>query len=212
MSAVSERIAQDVRKINELSTAIGNRITIKSTNGNPINKIIVEINYPTAPSNKYPDEVQDKTLVEIKLVSRYPFVEPSATITSPIFHPNVYSTGKICFGTKWLPTQGLDLLVKRIIQIITFDETILNEDSPANSTALVWYRLAVGKYPEAFPTDKFNIKEVSRGKVAWKNIETNVNERVVISCPECRGTLRVRKRSKGNISCPKCRNKFYVET
>jgi len=208
MSAVSERITQDIRKINELSRTIGNRITIKSTSGNPINKIIVEINYPTAPSNKYPDQVQDKTLVKIELVSRYPFVEPTATITSPIFHPNVYTSGKICLGTKWLPTQGLDLLVKRIIQIITFDETILNEDSPANGTALSWYRSALRKYPEAFPTDKLSIKETPKGKVSWKNID----ERIVINCPECRGSLRVKKGSKGNISCPKCKNKFYVET
>lgn len=136
MTAFSERINQDIRKINELSDSIGGRISIKKQSGTPVNSMVIEIDYPTAPSKDYPNQVQKKTEVHIKLLSRYPFQEPEATITTPIFHPNVYQSGKICFGTKWLPSQGLDLLIKRIIQIITFDETILNEGSPANGAAL----------------------------------------------------------------------------
>lgn len=170
MTISAERVKQDLRKIEELSKSVDGRIQVKSTSGNPINKIVLEIDYPTAPSSEFPKKIQQKTEVKIELLSRYPFQEPSATITTPIYHPNVYSSGKICLGAKWLPTQGLDLLVRRIIQIITFDETILNERSPANGQALSWYRSTIKKYPDSFPTDKLIVKEQSKKKMSWSNI------------------------------------------
>lgn len=209
---MSERVVHDLRKIEELSKSVNGRVKIKSLSGNPTNKIILELDYPTAPSTNYPKQVQQRTEVRIELLSRYPFQEPSATITTPIYHPNVYSSGKICLGTKWLPTQGLDLLVKRIIQIITFDETILNEASPANRDALSWYRAAVSKYPNAFPTDKLIIKEQPKKTMSWNNVDDSAYGKAIITCPSCKGSIRVPIGKKGNIVCPKCTNKFYVET
>jgi len=212
MSAFSERIIQDIRKIEELSNTVAGRVKIKSKSGNPVNNIVLEIAFPTAPSSNYPQQVQDKTEVRIELLSNYPFKEPLATITTPIYHPNVYGSGKICFGTKWMPSHGLDLLVKRIIQIITFDESILNEKSPANTTALSWYRGAVRKHRHAFPTDKLVIKEEPKKKMAWNNIEKSSSDRSVVSCPACNGSLRVPVGRKGNLACPMCAHKFYIET
>ncbi|MCL5227404.1 ubiquitin-conjugating enzyme E2 [Pseudomonas nunensis] len=212
MNAMAERVFQDLRKIEELSKAAEGRVTIRSKSGNPINTIILELNFPTAPSTKYPQLVQKRTEVKIELLSRYPFQEPVATITTPIFHPNVYSSGRVCLGSKWLPTQGLDLLVKRIIQIITFDETILNEASPANRDALLWYRTAVRTSPNAFPTGKLIIKEQPAGKVGWNNVSSETTEKAVIICPSCKASLRVPFGKKGNVSCPKCNVTFYIET
>lgn len=171
MTISAERVKQDLRKIDELSKSVGGRVKVKSTFGNPVNRIVIEIDYPTAPSSDFPQRIQQKTEVNIELLSRYPFQEPSATITTPIYHPNVFSSGKICLGAKWLPTQGLDLLVKRIIQIITFDETILNERSPANSQALSWYKSAVSKHPDSFPTDKLVVKQESKQKISWNEVK-----------------------------------------
>jgi ubiquitin-protein ligase len=212
MNALAERVKQDLRKIEALSKTLDGRIKVKSTDGSPINKIVLEINYPTAASRAYPDKIQNATEVRIELLSRYPFQEPTATITTPIYHPNVYTSGKICFGTKWLPTQGLDLLAKRIIQIITFDESILNEKSPANSDALHWYREARGKTPNAFPTDKLEIRETKKSTMSWKNIEGEKNEKTLVSCPQCNSSLRVATGKSGNISCPKCNEKFFIRT
>jgi ubiquitin-protein ligase len=170
MALSPERVLQDLRKIDELSNSLRGRIRTVSSSGSPVNQIFLEINYPTAPSKDYPQKIQHKTSVKIELLARYPFQEPVATITTPIFHPNVYSSGKICFGTKWLPTQGLDLLVRRIIQIITFDETILNEISPANSKALTWYKQAVLINSNAFPTEKFVLQQQTRQRITWNNI------------------------------------------
>ena len=213
MGAFTERVKQDIIKIEAFSKATGNRVRLQSTHGNPVNKIVVQLHYATAPSDAYPQKVQDATEVKIELLSRYPFQEPNATITTPIYHPNVYSSGKICFGTKWLPTEGLDLLVKRIIQIITFDPMILNVSSPANRQALNWWLSAVKKHPDAFPTDKLEIREsTAKPSIAWTNVSTTLEEKVVIRCPQCSGQLRVLRNKKGNITCPKCQNIIFVET
>ena len=212
MSISAERIKQDLIKIAELSKSVNGRIKVISTTGNPVNKILLEIDYPTAPSKDYPRAVQQKTEVKIELLSRYPFQEPKATITTPIVHPNVYSSGQICFGTKWLPTQGLDLLARRIIQIITFDETILNEQSPANGTALSWYRDASRRNPEAFPTDKLSITEQPKKKISWNNASQADIEKTIVSCPNCGTSMRVPSGKKLNVNCSKCSHQFLVTT
>ena len=212
MTISAERIKQDLRKIDELSKSVNGRVKVKSTSGNPVNSIVLEIDYPTAPSSDFPKKVQQKTEVKIELLSRYPFQEPSATITTPIYHPNVYSSGKICLGTKWLPTQGLDLLVRRIIQIITFDETILNERSPANGHALSWYRSAVINHPNSFPTDKLVVTDEPKKKMSWSNMDSKEEQKAVVTCPKCDGSLRVPAGKKLNVTCPKCTHKFLVTT
>lgn len=212
MSISAERIKQDLRKIDELSKSVNGRIKVKSTSGNPVSKILLELDYPTASSKDYPRKVQQKTEVKIELLSRYPFQEPSATITTPIYHPNVYGSGKICLGKKWLPTQGLDLLVKRIIQIITFDEATIDEFDPANGSASNWYKGAVIKYPEAFPTDKLVVIEQPTKKISWNNVSNSDDQKTVVSCPECKGSLRIPAGKKLNVNCPKCTHKFLVTT
>lgn len=212
MSARDERVVQDIRKIEELSKSVGGRVRIKKRSGNPVSQIILELEYPTAPSKSYPRTRQETTEVKIDLLSRYPFQEPTATITTPIFHPNVYSSGKICFGTKWLPTQGLDLLVKRIIQIITFDETILNEMSPANGSALSWYRNAINQHPESFPTDKLIVREEPKKKMSWSNVDADKESKALISCPNCKKSLRAPKGKTLNVKCPGCEHRFQIRT
>lgn len=213
MSAFAERVKQDLIRLEALSKATGNRVQVKSTQGNPVNKIVLQLQYATAPSGSYPIEVQKSTEVKIELLSKYPFQGPNATIVTPIYHPNVYTSGKICFGTKWLPTQGLDLLVKRIVQIITFDPMILNVRSPANGQALNWYSKAVRKNPDAFPTDKLEIRETTtKLKMGWTDISGTPGGKVVITCENCKARLRLPKNKKGNVSCPKCQHRFFVET
>lgn len=212
MTISTERIKQDLRKIDELSKSVNDRVKVKSTSGNPVNSIVLEIDYPTAPSSDFPKKIQQKTEVKIELLSRYPFQEPSATITTPIYHPNVYSSGKICLGTKWLPTQGLDLLVRRIIQIITFDETILNERSPANGHALSWYRSAVINHPNSFPTDKLVVTDEPKKKMSWSNMDSKEEQKAVVTCPKCDRSLRVPAGKKLNVTCPKCTHNFLVTT
>ncbi len=213
-TAFNERRDQDLRKLENLAEQSGGMIRVVSVSRNPISQIVVELRYKTASNKSYPREIFEKTQVQINLSSRYPFQEPSAVIKTKIFHPNVYSSGKICFGIKWLPTEGLDLLVKRIVQIITFDPAILNEKSPANGEALNWYRSTKSRSPDAFPTQPVrfpNFEEMK--KIRWNDMESPQRpEKVVVSCPSCRGALRVPKGKLGKIRCPSCACLFEANT
>lgn len=208
MSAFATRVQEDLRKIDLLSRETDGRVNVVSTTGDPVREIVIELKYPTADSSNFPSVVRHSTVVKIDLLSRYPFQEPSAKIVTPIHHPNVYTSGQICFGTKWLPTQGLDLLVKRIIKIITFDDSILNEASPANGQALAWYRRAVVQYPSSFPTTKLIQEQPAKKAMSWNNIET----KVVVKCSHCGISLRLTAGGRGNVTCPSCKTGFYVET
>ena len=55
------------------------------------------------------------------------------------FHPHVYENLTLCIGN-WKVTETLDLLVKRIINVLIYDLGVIDEKSPANSSALNWYK------------------------------------------------------------------------
>jgi LSD1 subclass zinc finger protein len=210
MSALDERRLQDVRKLQDLASRSGGKITITSATGNPINRVTVELRYITAPSGRYPEIKTSHTTLVIDLLARYPLQAPSATIKTPIFHPNVYPSGQICLGGKWLPTESLDLLVKRIIQIVTFDPSVLNETSPANGGALQWYRQTIARYPGAFPTERAVFEAAAEDKkIVWKDA---VPSHVIVKCPGCPQQLRVPSGKEGRVRCPSCGTTFEART
>lgn len=218
MSAFNERRNQDLFKLRDLAKRSNGKIAIGAVAGNPISEINVVLRYKTAPSINYPNVVQDESHVAIKLSARYPFQAPSAFISTPVFHPNVFASGQVCLGNQWVPTQGLDLLVEKIIRIITFDPTMLNAASPANGSALGWYSKAVRSYPGAFPTDRLGIfQNEQMSSIKWKEKSESSPlpgsaDKVVIHCPKCRAGLRIVSGRKGTVTCPKCSNEFEVQT
>ncbi len=214
MSAFAERRTQDVQKLHALAAGSGGRVRILKTAGAPVSSIEIELLYRTAGGQNYPREHRESTICKIVLPARYPFVEPSVEIKTPILHPNVWASGKVCLGVKWLPTQGLDLLVNRLIQIIIFDETILNELSPANGTALSWYRSAKRQHPSAFPTDSLlPAGSSSPPKMSWSEAPpAPAPERVSRACPSCKATLALPSGRAGRVKCPKCSAAFEVGT
>jgi LSD1 subclass zinc finger protein len=214
-SAFEERRQEDIKKLRELESATRGRVRVLKVVGNPANQIELLLVCKTAPGARFPEEVSDQTRVRIELPARYPFQEPSAVITTKIFHPNVYASGKICFGTKWLPTEGLDLLAKRIVKIITFDSSILNERSPANAEALQWYRAAVRRHPASFPTDSIVFGVIGGDKtIIWKerNNPEKVTEKSIVSCSGCKTQLRVPSGREGIIRCPSCGQLFQARS
>ena len=215
--AFNQRREQDIKKIEQLAQSSNGLIKITDINGNPANQITIKLVYKTASDKSYPSNVCTNSVVQIELTARYPFQEPSAFFKTKVFHPNVYTSGKICFGTKWLPTEGLDLLVKRIVQIITFDQSILNENSPANGDALSWYRKAKQKNPNAFPTQPISFTDARvKPTISWKDKSSGNDQsagaKVIINCPNCNGQLRVPSGKKGTIKCPTCKSPFETST
>lgn len=217
MTAFTERRMQDLEKLRALASRSSGKIQVVSVRGNPPNEIELELRYRTAGSKDYPRSAQSTTRVVVQLSSRYPFQEPNALVRTPIVHPNVYASGKICLGAKWLPTQGLDLLVQRIVRIVTFDPTILNARSPANGDASNWYQVARRAHPEAFPTDVVSFAAESRtGGVKWQDRTERDSQaaesRRVVTCPRCGVGLRLPVGRIGIVRCPKCAVSFEAQT
>lgn len=214
MSAGAERRREDLRRLESLCASSGGRVRLLGRKGDPPSEIIIELRCKTAGSRDYPGRYVEHTEVRIQFPARYPFQEPLAEVLTPIFHPNVFPAGRICFGTKWIPTEGLDLLVKRIGQIVTFDPALLNEHSPANRDAVGWYRATRARHPGAFPTDSLPFLEAARKQTTtkWRDLSAEATPAAprIVLCGRCSQQLRVPGGSGIQVRCPKCGNVFRV--
>ena len=171
MNPLAQRRIQDVAKIARLETRTRGRITITETVDTPPSEIVISIGYRTVPTPRYPAEVRDKTRIRVVLGARYPFQEPAVEILDPIYNPNIYPSGRVCLGTKWLATEGLDLVVLRVAKILTFDPDTVNERAPANMEAAMWFKAMIELHPEAFPTEKIDLApEVAVKTVRWNEV------------------------------------------
>src|SRR5687767_6355221 len=148
---------QDLAKITRLGIRTRGRIAVTETVDTPPSQIVISLAYKTAPTPQYPAEARDITRIRVLLGARYPFQEPAVEILDPIYNPNVYPSGRVCLGNKWLATEGLDLVILRVAKILTFDPETVNDRNPANMEAAMWYKVMVERHPEAFPTEKVDL-------------------------------------------------------
>lgn len=154
MNALDTRRKEDLLKIKALCSHSGGRIAFVSADGEAPSTINLRLNYKTVGSERYPESAMSSVSLKIQIPFGYPFKSPPiATLDPVVYHPSVYGSGQVCLGRKWIVSEYLDLLVKRVIRIITYQEDVLNEASPANASALRWHRDRKRKYRPMFPTD-----------------------------------------------------------
>ncbi|MBD2552006.1 hypothetical protein H6G51_01815 [Limnothrix sp. FACHB-708] len=72
---------------------------------------------------------------------------PTVKLTTPIFHPNVFSSGRFCFqGSElMIMSHPLDALVKRVIGMLQYEN--LRFGTPANGEAAKWANLNRHLFP-----------------------------------------------------------------
>lgn len=90
--------------------------------------------------------------VELRLPSAYPERLSNDDVTflsAPIFHPNVFSDGRICIR-RYHATESLAKFVLRLAHYIQCDPDFTGLDSPANGSAKAFFSV----HPELFPTDR----------------------------------------------------------
>lgn len=209
------RLAADSERLRALAAASRGRITLLALPAPGSPRFVLDLGFVTAGSSAYPGSDRRTTSrLTIDLPARYPFMPPSATITTPIFHPNVYPSGLVCLGTKWLPSEGMDLFVRRIAQLVTFDPLIVNIHSAANPAALHWYAQALRKFPHAFPTDRVDLEtpEARDAQIRWNESTVAGAARVIRRCPHCGANLRLPAGRRGTVRCPKCARGFEADT
>jgi uncharacterized C2H2 Zn-finger protein len=208
------RVASDLEHLRALAAASGGRIGLVGTPAP--GRFVLELDYATAGSREYPTVRGTRTRLVIDLPARYPFQPPIATVTTPIFHPNVHPSGVVCLGAKWLPSEGMDLFVRRVARLLTFDPQLVNVHSAANPDALLWYLDALQRHPGAFPSERIEVMlpDEHPTSVRWRDTEGHPEhgERVIRRCPRCGAQLRLPAGCSGTVRCPKCGSAFETTT
>jgi len=156
----------DYEKVRQLSSRSNGKVVLEEYRGNPPYRY--EIGYKIRSIvglGSGRPKWGDYHRAEIMLSSNYPLTEPNASMLTPVFHPHVFPSLKICMGRKWTPTEYLDDFVARIGQILCFNPEYIDQSSPANREALDW----VNKNHHLIPTDRLEIAErTGQGIKAWK--------------------------------------------
>jgi ubiquitin-protein ligase len=143
MNAIIKRRENDLKKLRELEKKY-KFLKIKKIEGNPISEITLELNLNLPISSK---KNHDSFELKIKLPSNYPLTRPSFSINPVVFNPHVFESGNFCMGDKWMPSNTLDLEVLRVIKILLFYPEFINTHSPANSSALSWFKKNIKNFP-----------------------------------------------------------------
>lgn len=201
-------------RLRQLIRESGGRIRLIGATGDPVDRLRLVLKYRTAANDLYPEQSRDSSDVDIVLPARYPFVAPKVTIKTPVFHPNVYSSGLVCLGETWIASEGLDLLVRRLIRLVTLDPLVSGGMPPANQMASSWYHRKRKQSPDIFPTEAVNFEdETKQSRISFFDAkQEQVQQRTVVACKACGKSLRLPTGKRGRVMCPGCRQYFEAVT
>lgn len=102
--------------------------------------------------------LRDRHEVAIRLGANYPRMMPELSWKSPIFHPNISSSGFVClggYGTFWVPSLNLDELCVMLWSMIRYENYDVN--SPYNREAALW---AKTQHTFKFPLDPRPLRDL----------------------------------------------------
>ncbi len=89
--------------------------------------------------------------VSIYLHAEYPLKQPQIKWLTPIYHPNIHTTGAVCIGA-WWPAKTLDELILTMGDMVQYKN--LDPKDPMNSQAAAWAR----RNRHLFPVDGRELK------------------------------------------------------
>ncbi len=130
------RLRNDYQRIRDLVNR-SELIHIMYTDGDPPEKYLVRftcrgIERLTPGGKPIIREVHE---VSIYLHAEYPLKQPQLKWQTPIFHPNIHSTGAVCIGA-WWPAKTLDELLLTLGEMVQYKN--LGPKDPMNSRAASW--------------------------------------------------------------------------
>lgn len=94
---------------------------------------------------------RDEHQVVVRFNASYPRMMPELVWKTPIFHPNISSSGVVClggYGTYWVPSVTLDELCTMLWDMIRYKN--FDPESPYNRQAAIWAKQQNGA---RFPID-----------------------------------------------------------
>lgn len=98
----------------------------------------------------HPDVLtRDEHQVVVRFNASYPRMMPELVWKTPIFHPNISSSGVVClggYGTYWVPSVTLDELCTMLWDMIRYKN--FDPESPYNRQAALWAKQhAAARFP-----------------------------------------------------------------
>ena len=114
--------------------------------------------------------LRDVHQVSVELAAAYPRLIPNLSWQTPIFHPNISSSGIVClggYGTNWVPSLSLDELCNMLWDMIRYKN--FDTESPYNKDAAIW---AKSQTQFAFPLDNRSLRDlVGRDRGQGESVE-----------------------------------------
>lgn len=92
----------------------------------------------------------------------YPAQPPVLRVLTPVVHPHIWANGVVCLGA-WRPSEGLDILLQRVGDLLTYAPAALNWRSVANDDAARWAR----RHQDMFPLDVPLFAAVPSRMLTW---------------------------------------------
>lgn len=102
-----------------------------------------------------PLRIREHHQVRITIPEDYPLRPPVVHFEEGLFHPNVFASGRLCWGIAesdaswWRGGEGLGLLVERLLAIVVGSRECTNLRSPAELRAVSVYAENAGLFPLA---------------------------------------------------------------
>jgi len=106
--------------------------------------------------------LRDVHEVTIELAAAYPRLIPNLSWKTPIFHPNISSSGVVClggYGTNWVPSLTLDEMCTMLWDMIRYRN--FDTESPYNKDAALWARSQTNYQ---FPLDNRSLRNQISGQ------------------------------------------------
>jgi ubiquitin-protein ligase len=146
------RLRNDYQKLRELVNR-SELIHIMHSDGDPPEKYLIQFTCrgveKLTPRGK--PIYREQHEVSVYLHAEYPLKQPQLKWLTPIFHPNIHSTGAVCIGA-WWPAKTLDQLLLTLGEMVQYKN--LGPKDPMNSKAAAW---AI-RNKSLFPIDRRPLK------------------------------------------------------
>lgn len=139
------RLHNEYRKVQELVNR-SDFIHILNTEGDPPERYLIRFTCKGVERLNARGQavIREQHEVRVYLHAEYPLKQPQLKWMTPIFHPNIHSTGAVCIGA-WWAAKTLDELLLTLGEMVQYKN--LDPKDPMNSKAAQWALRNKGLFP-----------------------------------------------------------------
>ena len=158
MNPQQVRLREELRRLQALAAAHPQAITIVKWDDDPPTWYSIDLHCRGGASfdeDKNVVTTKKTHRVQIDMGSKYPVHRPAVHVESPFFNPHIFPSGAVCLGGAWSKSETLDIFVQRLWGLLVWDPNVIDEGSPADSDAMLWYR----QHKDEVPFDRIDLTQ-----------------------------------------------------